>query len=374
VRVALYIGQLDVGGAEGQLLMLAAGLAARGDDVLVITEEGRTAALPADLASLVRTVPGRPRGARRRALRDALAAFAPDVLHCQLTSANLWGTLARAQLRLRPALVISFLSTDPWKRWYHLALDRRLAARADGVLCNSRLVAARYAPVLGKAAAKITVIYNGVDAERFDAARYAGERALLREEVWRVPAAAAVVVNVANLYPVKNHGLLLRALARVHREREAGARPYLVLCGDGPAKQDLLWQAGELGVLPYLRLVGRVGDVERHLAAADIFALSSDAEGFSNALLEAMASGLACVATAVGGNAEALAEDAGVVVPPRDGEALAAALAALADDGVKRRALGERARARAVSAFGRERMVAETRAWYEELVRRRARY
>lgn len=368
MRVALYLGQLDVGGAEGQALLLARGLRGRGHEVLLVTEAGRTAAVPADLAALVRTVPARPRGARLRLLRETLAAFAPDVLHCQLTSANLWGALARPRRRPRAAFVISFLSTDQWKTRRHLLLDRWLAAAADGILVNSVGVAQRYRPVVGaRAYAKVRLIYNGVDTDRFDAPRHREERAAVRREGWGVPAGAPVIVNVANFFGVKNHLGLLAAFARACRGREGAAQPYLVLIGDGPEKDAILRGAEELGVLPYIRIPGRAADIERHLAAADIFALPSHAEGFSNALLEAMASSLACIATAVGGNAEALACDAGVVVPPKDAEALAVALGVLLDDESRRKDLGARARARAIAAFGLARMIDETAAWYEEL-------
>ena len=235
-------------------------------------------------------------------------------------------------------------------------------------MVNSEGVAARYRPILGKAAAKIRVIYNGVDTARFDRAPYAAKREEIRRLEMHVPAGAPVVVNVANLLPVKNHGLLLRAWARVHEGRGAATRPYLLLLGDGPEKEGIFAEAARLGLLPYLRVLGRVGDVERYLAASDVFALSSHAEGFSNALVEAMASGLACVATDVGGNAEALAGGAGVVVPPGDEDAFAAALAALVDDEARRRELGATARARAVVSFGMERMVEETERWYRELL------
>jgi glycosyltransferase involved in cell wall biosynthesis len=368
MRVALYIGQLDVGGAEGQALLLARGLRGRGHDVLLVTEEGRTAAVPADLASCVKTIPNRPRRARFQSLREQLKAFGPDVLHCQLTSANLWGALARPRRRPRAARVISFLSADQWKTRRHLMLDRWLAAAADGILVNSAGVASRYRPVVGTGSyRKVRLIYNGVDTGRFDRVRHEAERPAIRRDAWGVPPAAPVIANVANFFAVKNHLGLLAAFARVCRGREGPGQPYLVLVGDGPEKENVLREAAELEVLPYVRVLGRAGDVERHLAAADIFALPSHAEGFSNALLEAMASSLPCVATAVGGNAEALALEAGVVVPPGDVEGLAVALAGLLEDEGRRTALGARARARAVAAFGLERMIDETAAWYEEL-------
>jgi glycosyltransferase involved in cell wall biosynthesis len=369
VKIALYLGQLDVGGAEGQALLLARGLRARGHDLLLITEEGRLGAVPPDLLAAVAEVPPRPRRARLRALREILAAARADVLHCQLPVANLWGTVAGRGAGV-PVVIISFLSTDPWKRWYHRLADRYAAARADGLLCNSRGVAELYRRRLGRAASKIRVIYNGVDVERFDPGRHLASREEIRRAELHLPAGAPLVVNVANLYAVKNQKLLLRAVARLHADLAAAARPYLLLLGEGPEKESLLAEAGRLGFLPYLRLLGSVAEVERYLAAADVFVLSSEAEGFSNALLEAMAAGRACLASDVGGNAEALAEGAGIVFPRGDEAALAAALREVLTDDRRREELAVEARRRAVEEFGLERMIVETEGWYEELLRR----
>lgn len=366
MRVALYIGQLDVGGAEGQILLLARGLAARGWEVRVLTEVGRLGAVGEDVAPFVVTVPARPRVRRLAVLRRFLGEFRPDLLHCQLTSANLWGTLAAG--RGLP-VIISFLSVDPWKRWYHLWVDRWLAARAAGVMVNAEGVRRRYASVLGPgAAAKVKLIYNGVDTERFRPGRFAREREAIKVDELHVPAGAPVVINVANFFAVKDHRTLLSAFARASAGREAAHRPYLVLAGDGPERENVVAEAKRLGVAEFVRFVGRVREVERYLAAADIFVLSSRAEGFSNALLEAMAAGLACVATDVGGNAEALGEGAGVVVAAEDAEALGRALGDLLDDEAKRETFARRARIRAERKFGLARMVDETAAWYIDLL------
>jgi glycosyltransferase involved in cell wall biosynthesis len=366
LKISIYIGQLDVGGAEGQVVLLARGLKGRGHDVMLITEEGRTAALPPDLLGNLVLLPRRPRRARLRALEEVLVAARPDVLHCQLTAANLWGTIAGRRADI-PAKIISFLSTDPWKKWYHLLADRYVARRADGIWCNSRRVAERYRRLLAAHASKFRVIYNGVDAARFDPARFGAARERIRVDELRLTADAPVIINVGNLHPVKNHALLLRALAKVHAGLAAAERPYLVIVGAGPEQERIVGEAGRLGLLPFLRLLGPARDVERYLAAADVFALSSDAEGFSNALLEAMSSSLACVATDVGGNAEALDGGAGVLTPPRDRDALAAALGELLANEERRKAFGAAARRRAVETFGLARMVAETEAWYREV-------
>jgi len=367
VKIAIYIGQLGLGGAEGQVVLLARGLLARGHDVRVITDAGRMAAVPPALEPYVVTVPSRPRLARLRNLVRVVKSFDPAVIHCQLTSANLWGSIAGRCAGV-PVVVTSFLSTDLWKKWYHSLLDRLVAGLAGGVFVNSAGVAERYRRVLGSASRKIRIIYNGVDTARFDAARAAASRDDVRQRELNVPAGAPVVINVANLFAVKNQTMLLRALATCHEGLPEARRPYLLLVGEGPMRPALEQEAGRLGIAPYVRFSGQMGDVAPYLAAADVFALSSEAEGFSNALLEAMASSLACVATDVGGNAEALAEGAGVITPPGDADALAAALTEILGDERRRKDLGAAARRRAVETFGLERMVAETEEWYRELL------
>jgi glycosyltransferase involved in cell wall biosynthesis len=361
MRIAIYIGQLDVGGAEGQVILLARGLFARGHDVRLITDAGRTAAVPPDLEPYVVTVPSRPRLTRLRGLVRVLKDFDPAVVHCQLTSANLWGSIAGRCAGV-PVVVTSFLSTDPWKKWYHALIDRCVARLSSGVFVNSAGVAERYRRVMASASRKVRVIYNGVDTTRF-AARKAPGRDDVRREL-EIPRGAPVIINVANLFGVKNQMMLLGALATCHRGVPEARRPYLLFAGEGPMRPDLERETARLGLGFYVRFLGQVQDVASYLAAADVFVLSSHAEGFSNALLEAMASSLACVATDVGGNAEALAEDTGVIVPAGGEIALAAALAELVVDEGRRKALGEAARRRAVAKFGLERMVDATACWY----------
>jgi glycosyltransferase involved in cell wall biosynthesis len=362
MRIAIYIGQLDVGGAEGQVILLARGLLSRGHDVRLVTDAERTSGVPPDLEPYVVTVPSRPRLARLRALSRFLRRFDPAVWHCQLTSANLWGSLAGRCAGV-PVVVTSFLSTDPWKKWYHALLDRFVACLSAGVFTNSARVAERYRRMLGRFGRKVRVIYNGVDTTRFGGDGAAAGREEARRDL-DVPGGAPLVINVANLFGVKNQLMLLRAVAACRRRLPESRRPFLVLLGEGPMRPALEQEAARLELTPYLRMPGLRKDVATYLAAADVFVLSSDAEGFSNALLEAMASRLACLATEVGGNAEALADGAGVVIPPGDEDALAAALAEVLQDDVRRKALGAAARRRAVEKFGLERMVDATACWY----------
>jgi glycosyltransferase involved in cell wall biosynthesis len=173
-----------------------------------------------------------------------------------------------------------------------------------------------------------------------------------------LPADGALLVAVGNLYPVKDHATLLRAAARLD-----GAR--VAIAGRGGEEANLRRLAEELGLAPRLHLLGVRDDVERVLAAADVFVQCSRSEGLPLSLLEAMAASRPVVVTRVGGMPDAVLDgEAGCVVPPGDPAALAAAIAQLLADRDRAAALGRAARARAEAEFSVEAMLERYRALY----------
>jgi glycosyltransferase involved in cell wall biosynthesis len=161
----------------------------------------------------------------------------------------------------------------------------------------------------------------------------------------------------------------LRAFAAA---RSAVKRAALVLVGDGPERPGLEAIAAELGVADAVRFAGARSDVPRLLRLFDVFALSSQTEGISVALLEAMAAGLPAVATAVGGNPEVVVEgETGRLVPAGDPARLGEALASLLADPDRRQAWGQAGRARVMEKFTLDRMVRDYEAIYESLAGRR---
>jgi len=140
----------------------------------------------------------------------------------------------------------------------------------------------------------------------------------------------------------KGVDVLLRAWARVEAVRQDCD---LMLLGDGPLRPSYERLAQELGIHSRVHFPGETLRVEGYLAASDVFVLPSRAEGMSNALLEAMAAGLPCVATEVGGNVDLIEDNVnGLLVPANDHEALAAALLRLISSEGERTVFGRRAR------------------------------
>lgn len=216
----------------------------------------------------------------------------------------------------------------------------------------------------GVPASRTRVVHNGIDLDRLavgDASRLRADLGLRDGE--------AVVVGIGSLDAGKKFDDLLRALALLRGERRAAT---LLIAGDGPERRRLERLAGELGLTEAVRFLGWRDDVGAILRdAADIFASASAAESFMLTGAEAAAFGVPVVSTAVGGVVEQVRDGAtGLLVPPNDPPALAAALRALVDDPGLRRRLGEAGRTLVRERFTIQRNVQELAAAYDELLER----
>jgi glycosyltransferase involved in cell wall biosynthesis len=307
----------------------------------------------------VSPMPLGPGGARRvPALARLLRAERPAVFHAHMSSpvACKWA-LAAAVLARAPAVLgtVQVCEYEPPSRSAYWQL-RALARGVDRYLAVSRDIADELVERLGWPAAKIEVLYNAVDPARFEVEAPAG----LREELGAV--GRPLVLTAARLDAQKGHPFLLRALAAV-------PEAVLALAGEGPERRALEDLAAEVGVADRVRFLGRREDVPQLLAACDVFALPSLYEGSSLAVLEAMAARRALVSSAIGGTDE-LVEDgrSGLLVPPGDAAALAAALRRLLADPELREELAANARERVERELTRERMAARVSAVYRELV------
>ncbi len=240
-----------------------------------------------------------------------------------------------------------------------LALLRR---RADVVIA---LEPGMQAELKAAGFPRIVRMPNGIAGREF---RPPAERAQFKARLGL--AGGEVMIYVGRLSPQKALPNLLRAAVDVFQQRP---QARLVLVGDGPEAERLRALRAELGIAKQVRFAGNVADVRPYLWAADLFVLPSLSEGMSNALLEAMAAGLPCVATNVGAAAEMLDDGAcGVLVPPGERAQLTSALLELLTDPQLRARLGAAAQRRVAERYDIVAVAAAYRRLYEALWNRSA--
>jgi sugar transferase (PEP-CTERM/EpsH1 system associated) len=218
---------------------------------------------------------------------------------------------------------------------------------------------------VGIAAKQVIQIYNGVDQQAFKPCE-AG-----RPELAPVGFGGSdqrLIGTVGRLAEVKDQATLLKATRLLLEQRPTlRTRVRVVIVGDGPLRAALQRQVEESGLADVVWLTGDRDDVPALLQMMDVFVLPSLAEGISNTVLEAMASGLPIVATDTGGNPE-LVEPAvnGYLFPVGDAQALAAMLGKLIDDDALVRAMGAAARTRVEQRFDWQRTVEQYLGVYDE--------
>ncbi len=308
-KVVFLTNDLEIGGAETQLVRLAVELQARGWQVAVLTlrDEGPLGAVLATHGIEHEALASR--GARAGvgallALVRALRRLRPDCMITFLLQANLLGRLAGAWCGVP---VVSSIRNVRFgggsRRGARLAdlLERLTNPLAKAVVVNSRLAADALLSRGVVRAATLRVVPNALGRVRPLAG---GERAAARAALSLAPN-DFVWLAVGRLEPQKNYGGLLAAFAAL-RTRHPEAR--LLVAGDGSLAEELADLAARLSLRPAVSFLGFEPDVSRLLGAADAFVLASEWEGLPNSVMEAMAAALPCVGTAVGGVPE-LIED-----------------------------------------------------------------
>ena len=364
-RVLLVVGH-SAGGIGAHVVSLVRGLPARGWTATVATSAATADRFDFGDAPVVTAWPERRPSppAHLRRLR-ALVAGA-DVVHAHGHQAGLLAVLLAATLRRRrrPPVVVSWhnavLGAGAGRR-ARSVLERLQARRADLVTGASQDLADR-ARALGAQGARVVPVAApaaGTWQGDRDAARaaLAHDLALAQDGPW--------VLTVSRLAPQKLLGVLVAAAARLRNH--VGLAWLVVGEGDPDLLRRLQAEVARTGAP--VRFVGARRDVVALMALADLFVLASAWEARALVVQEAMAAGLPVVATAVGGLPE-LVGDAGVLVPPDDPDALAAAVDGLLADPVRRQRLGAAGRARFAELPGERDVVDAWAGEYERLLRR----
>ena len=367
-RVLFVTAGLGRGGAEVFLVRLAARLASRGH-ACAVASLGSSGPLASDLAACGIPVSELGRGVVLPSWRLARCAraFRPDVVQGWMYRANLAACLAARASGSRAALLWSIrqglndLGTSPWHTRLTIAWNARWSHLPFAIVYNAKSAALQH-EASGFLVSRTRVVPNGIDVPSSPPDRSA--RLRIRTSLG-VPEEAFVVGFFARWHPVKNHRGFVDAAALFARAR-SGARFVLAGAGVDAANASLTSWLAKAGISERCLLLGERADVSDLLAAVDVATLASRGEALPNAILEAMAAGIPCVAPDVG-DVKELIGDTGVVVPAEDADALAAGWERLAVlPAAERRTLGERARARVAERYSLERAVASFEALYLE--------
>ena len=366
-RVVLVTDADVMAGTEQHMLALGGGLSRRGLAVSVACPPGSPLAVAAAAAGL-----GVVPIARRKfagpgaavALRRLLVDGSADVIHAHNGRALFAAAVAVALAgRGRCVATQHFLTPSNARRRGLKGLasgrvHRFMAERTHAIVAISESARAAMAERHAAGADKAVVVPNGIAAPPADAAAAGADvrRAL------GLGVDQPVVLCAARLEPEKGLPTLVTAMAAV---RAACPAAVCLLAGQGSVRAEIERQIAAAGLSGAVRLLGFRSDVPALMAAADVFVLPAPAEPFGLVLLEAMAAGRPVVAVGVGGPAEIVVDGrTGLLVPPDDPAAVAAAVGRLLANGPLRRSMGDAGRARWADRFTVDRMAEATAAAY----------
>jgi len=360
-KLLFVISDLAVGGTERQVAALAPELVRLGWSVTIYSfADGKVRQQLESAGIAVRLVPGKhgltASSRTMRALSVCVGAvhllwimltLKPKIVHCFLPAAYLIATplafLARVQVRIMSRRSLSNYQKSAFIR----SAERSLHRLNHAALGNSLKVVEQLKEE-GVPQDRLGLIYNGIN---FSVYTNSGEPGVYRKRLG-IESDEFVMCIAANLIPYKGHHELIEALG--HSAAKLPEKWRLLVAGrDDGVGGVLKEQVALLGIADHVSFLGARDDIPTILGASDVGLLCSHEEGFSNAILEGMASSLPMIVTDVGGNAEAVIEGVtGLVVPARDPARLADAIIQLAYDPALRQRMGSSGRLRIVEHFG----------------------
>lgn len=216
----------------------------------------------------------------------------PDLIHSMLFNANFHARIVGILLRI--PVVIEEHGLYVWKKWYHILIDRVLSSFTNRVIAVSQSVKDFLIQQERLEPSKVTVVYDCVDPnflETTTTRECERKKLLISEDIF-------VIGTVGNLREEKGHRILLHAFKQIHTQYK-NAKLFIV--GDGPLYSYLLDQARRMCIQDDVIFLKKRSNISGFLKALDLFVLPSTSEGLGIALIEAIAAGLPCIASNVGG-------------------------------------------------------------------------
>lgn len=378
IRVLRVFSRLNIGGPSLHVILLSAGLRPLGYETRLVVgrespREGNMLALAAEKSVTCEAMAGLGREiAPFQDLRALVGLFRlmrawrPEIVHTHTAKAGLLGRLAARAARV-PTVVHTYHGHvlrgyfSPGKTALYRWLEKRLAALADAVVTVSESLGEDLVTLGVVAAGKVRVIPLGVELEHLTGQL---PRGILRNEA-AIPDGVPLVGMVGRLVPIKDAPTFLRAGSLV-REKKPDARFALV--GDGEERLSLEALSRELGMDGAVTFFGWRRDLRAVYGDLDVVVNASRNEGTPVALIEALAAGKPVVATRVGGTPDLLgAGERGLLVPPGEPAALAAAILQTLEESEAARQRAQAGREHVLARHSSDRLVRDVDALYREL-------
>lgn len=290
-----------------------------------------------------------------------LRSHKPDVVQTFFPTANIIGVVAAKLAGVRN-IVSSRRDFGEWMIGRYLTGTRAANRFVDVILANSNKVAELTVEKERVAEAKVKVIYNGIDSEKFANLPAASLKEL------GVPEGNKVVGIVANFRPMKHHHTFILSAAEVLKARKDVT---FILIGTGQLKEKAEELARSLNIEGNMIFAGASKDVSKYLSVMDIGVNCSEGEGLSNAIIEYMAAGVPCVVSKAGGNPDLITHDLnGYIFEIDDHKTLARDILTLLDDSDVRRRFIDNSMKRVKDELSLEAMLSKHEQFYEGLCRR----
>ena len=386
MRVMHVITRMIIGGAQENTLYNCLDLMDQyADDVLLVTgptsgpegrllEQGRGGEVPIrELPHLQRAIHPYHDMLAYRELLAVMREYRPDVVHTHSAKGGLLGRAAAWKLKV-PAVIHTvhgapFHPYQPWPaRKFFAACERWGAKRCHRLVC---VADAMTELMVGERVAlreKFTTVYSGMDVEPF--LRASEHRDKIREELG-IAADAIVIGKIARLFHLKGHEYVVEAASEVVRRN---SQVVFLLVGDGVLRGELEGAIRARGMEKHFCFAGLVPPrrIPEYLGGMDILVHASLREGLARALPQALISGVPVVSFDVDGAREVvLSGQTGFLLPPKDVVGLGTALSELAGDGELRRKYGQTGREMFTERFRHQKMTADLRQIYAEVLAKR---
>ena len=289
-----------------------------------------------------------------------LIRIRPTIIHSFLFRANILARIA-GYLTGIPIIISSTRVMGGEKKYFHY-VEMITSFMVDHYVAVSESVQ-RYIIDKSKISAeKISVIYNGVNIKSQDNSCEQNPKM-----PFKIEDKDRILMTVGRLHKQKGHCYLIQAVSKVRKEFP---NVKLLVAGEGEEENNLKKLVKSLDLTNEVIFAGLSSDIEGILSMAELFILPSLWEGLPNVLLEAMAAGKPVVATKVGGISEIVVPgETGMLIPPRDTDALAIAIIDLLQNRLKAKDMGEAARIRAGKRFSIYKMIEKTENLYQELLK-----